>query len=244
MDKCLLQIFISMDFSFVAGDPHIFFGNASVTGIVEILIIIRMFPDIFQRCEDLKGRSRRILPLQCTVKKGTVAVVINQCIPVLLDRIRIKIRFGNHRQYLSGGRLQHHDRTFVVTKCIITYLLQLCVQCQHKAVPLYFGIQLFFPDLIQDGGMTAQQIIIMDRLDTGLTICCITDNMCKQIAVRIASALCPVFCNVCLCQDVAVRRINIASDDLFLVSRLFCIVLVIINIIPQHHIKIDQITCH
>ena len=93
-------------------------------------IIFTVFTDIFQCCNNLECRSRRIQPLRCAVQQYSGTVIGYDVVPVILNRIRVKVRFGYHGKNLAGGRLKNdHCATFIpkgITGGFLDFIIQSC----------------------------------------------------------------------------------------------------------------------
>ena len=82
-------------------------------------------------------------------KKATVTFIINKGIPVLCDRVRIKIRFAHHSQDTSGGWFQYNYRSSPVSQRIVCRCLKICIQTGDHGITLILFSQEFIFHLFQ-----------------------------------------------------------------------------------------------
>ncbi len=60
---------------------------------VTIILIIRVFVNIGERCDDLERGTRRVKSLRRAVEQRSALLIGHKRLPVLPKRVRIKIRF-------------------------------------------------------------------------------------------------------------------------------------------------------
>lgn len=113
-----------MNSSVIAADGMIFQSDGSLT-VIGKTIQTALGTKIIQGSYYFEGRSRRILPHGGSVQKAAVGFVIYKCIPVLGDRIRIKVRFTDHCKDLACGRLQCYYCSLTVSQRVVGSCLQI-----------------------------------------------------------------------------------------------------------------------
>ena len=107
-----------MNSSAIAPDRVIFSGNTSLTEIGKSLQTA-LGSEIVQGGYHLKCRSRRIGSVCSSVQQTAVIGIIYQCVPVLGNSIRVKVRSAHFHQNLTCRGFYGNNRPSPVTKCII-----------------------------------------------------------------------------------------------------------------------------
>ena len=188
-----------MDGPAITPDRMVFFRDASLA-VIGKSIKSPILPQISQRCDDLERRSRRILSHRRTVQKTAVCLIIYKLFPVCCDRIRIKVRLADHRKDFSRRWLQYYNSTSPVTQRIIGCCLKICIQGGNHCISHILGTHKFVFDLGQKEFMRTQQLEICLRLQTAFAIGIISDNMCKNIGIRIRTFFRSVIADIRLCE--------------------------------------------
>ena len=104
---------------------------------------------IRQRGNDLKGRSRRVLPLRCPIYQTGIIFISGNRLPVCRQRVRIKVRFAHHCQNLSRIRFHNYHGALMIAQSVISRLLQFNVQCRYDGIAMIFFILKFIFHLFQ-----------------------------------------------------------------------------------------------
>ena len=159
-----------------------------------------MLTKISQCRNNLEGRSRRILSHCRTVQKAAVCLIIYKLFPVCCNRIRIKIRLADHRKDFSCRWLNDHNSSSSVAQRIIGCCLKICIQGGNHCISHILGTHKFVFDLGQKEFMRTQQLEICLRLQTAFAIGIISDNMCKNIGIRIRTFFRSVIADIRLCE--------------------------------------------
>ena len=104
----------------VDGHPILLDGPGTV---VAIILVIRILSHILKSRNHFECRPRRILALGRAVQQRAVLVGIQE-IPILGNRIWVKVWLGYHSQDLSRARLHHDHGSLIISKGIIGRLLK------------------------------------------------------------------------------------------------------------------------